>query len=588
MTLVRLKFAPGVVKTETEYSQPARAIDMDKIRWTRGVPETQGGYNQLGSTTFLGCPRGAIQWRDTTSQRYLIFGTNIKIYRSTSDGTLTDITPEDASGTLGSNPFSITSGSMTVSVAHTTHGRSINDYVTFSGASSVDNLDMNAEWVVTAVPDANTYEFEHTTAADSTTTGGGASVAYSYDLPVGLCDGTEGYGYGAGAYGTGFYGVTRPTSVTLHPRSWSLDIWGEDIIGCPKGGDLWLYDTSAGGVMAELDSGAPDGNTYVFVTKELHVVVLGAGGDPYRIENCDQNDYTTWTATATNQADGYSLPGGDPLVSGRAFRDGINCIWTKSSFWVRQFINRAPYWVTNKRASDAGIYGPHAHAEHDSIVYWMADGDFYSFDGLNAQALPSDDIRDFVFDDISSLQREKAWAVPMHEKGEVWFFYCSASSNEIDRYVIYYPKTGLWACGTYARTAGVDRDVFDRPIWLGSDNKIYTHEDGEDADGSALEKYIEYAPMEIVDGGDTLLDLFEVVPDFKNQVGDVDFYFYAKDKPNDTATTFGPESASPSTDKIDVRIDARQLGMKWVSNEVGGKARQGSIRVDISDSGNRG
>lgn len=586
MPLVALETKPGVVKSKSDYDAAGRWIASDKIRDIDGEIQTIGGYQQLGSDTLSGCPRGSLSWRDTNSQRYAIFGTHTKVYRSTADGVLTNITPFRSTGTLGTDPFDTTSGDATVTVTHTSHGLSIGDTVVYSGATATGGLTIDGTWTVATTNGANEYTFEHTSTASSTASGGGSSADFSYEISIGLCDGTEGFGYGGGPYGTGFYGAPRPSSITLYPRTWSYDRWGEDVIGTPKGGEIYLYDTSAGGRMAIMSANAPTA-LYSFVTKEQHVVALGADGDPFRIENSDQNDYTTWTATATNQANGYSLPGGDPLMSGRAFRNGINVVWTRHSCWTYEFLGQRPYWQTRHRGTGMGIFGPHAHVEFDSRVYWMSDGSFFMFDGVQAREVPAvEEIRDWVFADINRLQREKCWGTTINRYSEICFFYCSESSVEIDRAVTYCPKKAIWFTHTWDRTTGFDRDVFDYPIWVDSDGMIYEHEIGQDADGSAMQKYIERAPDDIGDGN-VSMDVQEIIPDLKDQAGDVTFTLYGRDKPNSTVETFGPYTATTSTTQLDVRADGRQMGMRVESNTTGGKFRLGKTRIDVDPAGGR-
>lgn len=586
MGLVALKTVPGIIKVKTDYDAPGRWIEADKMRDAAGSIETIGGYERLGSDTVEGCARGMIAWRDTNSQRAVIAGTEYRVHRIVPSGIISNITPARETGTLGTDPFTTTNGSDEVSVADTSHGLALDAYVTFSGATDTGGLVMNGEFQVIEVTSANAYVIQHTSAATSTATGGGASVAYTYEINPGLCDGTEGFGYGAGPYGTGFYGVSRPSSITLYPRTWSFDTWGEDIIGCPKGGEIYLYDTSAGGRMAIMSANAPTA-LYVFVTGELHVVALGADGDPYRIENSDQNDYTDWTSTTTNQADGFSLPGGDPLMGGRAYKSGMNCIWTRNQFWTRTLIPYRPFWKTDRIGNGMGLYGPHAHAELDSRVYWMSNGSFHVFDGVQAVEIPNvEHIRDYVFEDINDLQREKCWADTITHEGEVWFFYCSSASVEIDRAVVFVPRKNIWFTHTFARTTGIDRGVFEYPIWIAADGKLYEHELGDDADGSAMQKYAVRAPDDLGDG-DVSMDAQQIVPDFKDQTGDVLITLYGKDKPRSTAETFGPYTIETTTEQEDIRASGRQLGYRVESNTLGGKFRHGKVRVDIQPSGER-
>jgi len=82
---------------------------------------------------------------------------------------------------LGANPFTVSSGSATITVSHTAHGLSIGNFVTFSSSSAVGGITPNAtEMQVVSVPDANSYTVSFTSNATSSATGGGSSVTAVY------------------------------------------------------------------------------------------------------------------------------------------------------------------------------------------------------------------------------------------------------------------------------------------------------------------------------------------------------------------------------------------------------------------------
>ena len=66
-------------------------------------------------------------------------------------------------------------------------------------------------------------------------------------------------------------------------------------------------------------------------------------------------------------------------------------------------------------------------------------------------------VRQYVFDDINRNQSFKFFAGSLSSNSEVWWYYCSASSDEVDRYVIYNYLEKTWYYGTLDRTAWNDR-----------------------------------------------------------------------------------------------------------------------------------
>jgi len=87
---------------------------------------------------------------------------------------------KDTTGSLGSNPFAVTSGSPTITVTHSSHGLSVGDRVTYAGSSAVGGITPNSvEMVIASVVNANSYTVAFTSNASSSTTGGGSSVTFT-------------------------------------------------------------------------------------------------------------------------------------------------------------------------------------------------------------------------------------------------------------------------------------------------------------------------------------------------------------------------------------------------------------------------
>ena len=95
---------------------------------------------------------------------------------ATGGGSSVTFTANNGTQTLGSNPFSVSNTSATITVAHTAHGLVVGNYVTFSGSDAIGGLTPNSvEMQVVTVPDANSYTVTFTSAATSTVSGGGGS-----------------------------------------------------------------------------------------------------------------------------------------------------------------------------------------------------------------------------------------------------------------------------------------------------------------------------------------------------------------------------------------------------------------------------
>ena len=200
MPLLSYKFAPGFDKQSTPYGAENKWIDGENIRFRYGQPEKIGGWIKLVSNKLYGAVRAQFAWSALDGTRFLALGTDKKLYLYT-EGAIHDITPVRATDDDLTNPFVTSSGSPIVTVTDAGHGATAGDFVTFSNASDVGGLDMNAEFEITSVTSSSVYTVTHSSNASSDETGGGSStVDCAYQISVGQEVNTYGYGWGISAW----------------------------------------------------------------------------------------------------------------------------------------------------------------------------------------------------------------------------------------------------------------------------------------------------------------------------------------------------------------------------------------------------
>ena len=207
MPLATVKFAPGFDKQSTAYGAEGKWIDGENVRFRYGQPEKIGGWVKLVAAKLYGSVRAQFAWSSLDGTRFLALGTDKKLYIYT-EGAIADVTPLRNTETGLTNPFVTTSGSAIVTVTDASHGATAGDFVTFSGASAVGGLDMNAEFEITEVTSSSVYTVTHSSNASSGATGGGSSaVTAAYQISPGPEVNAYGYGWGISAWN----GVITPT-----------------------------------------------------------------------------------------------------------------------------------------------------------------------------------------------------------------------------------------------------------------------------------------------------------------------------------------------------------------------------------------
>lgn len=483
------------------------------------------------------------------------------------------------------NPFSTVSGSSTVTVTEVAHGATVGDYVEIAGASAVGGVTPSGEYIILSA-DSDHYTIDVGTPASSTATGGGTPTI-QFLISSGLPDSLEAFGYGTGGYGGNGYGTTGNSSVFLAARMWSLAKYGQQLLANPAGGTIYIWDPIIQGRAYPM-YGAPAVVNGMFVTPERFVMALGTSGNAMLVQWPDQSNYNDWVPTLANTANQRTLQEGSYLVNGLPIRDGVSLIWSNTNCYAFTYTGDNEVYNSETQGDKNGLIGPLAMCALGGVAFWMSQTkELWEWNG-SATPMLSDDIRDYIFNDINLTQATKCVVASNVQKKEIWFFYPSAASTEIDRYVIFHIGLNCWSCGTMQRTSFVDRTLFPYPMATDANGYLYNHEYGHDADGAAMDAYLTFSPVDI-SKGDLNMDITGYVPDTKRQTGDMSLYVNTSTYPQETPTVNGPYTIAGdgSTPIIDLRLGAKLVSFKLESNVVGGDFRVGMPRIQVTPAGAR-
>jgi len=594
MARTDLKLAPGLYRDETDRWAKGRWKEGDLIRFRRGLMQPIGGWTSQ-ETGLVGVTRSLLPHKTLDLENVLAIGTSKKLYLRYG-GTVYNITPlrdsssAPISSTALTDPFDTTDTSTTINVSHTSHGENPGDRVFFSNATAVGGVTIDGEYEVATVVDADNYTITHSSAATSTANGGG-TVDFDYEIHIGADHQTLGLGYGAGGYGLSTWGTARnASSILIDARIWSIEPWGEDIVASPRGGAIYQWDASNGfTTRAVVISQAPTTAERIVVSREdRHLIALGAhdgsNNDPLLVAWCDQENFTTWTATSTNTAGDKRLDGGTRIITA-VHTKRETMIFTDSAIFSMQFIGPPDTFGIRQIVNRISIMGPNSAVEYGDAVYIMAKSNFYVYDGI-IREIPCE-VWEYVFRDINEDQSVKSFAGTNQQFSEVWWFYPSSGSLEVDRYVIYNKEEGHWSTGTLSRTAFYDDQGIFNTVFAVSGDTIYAHEDGTNADGEAMASYAESYDIEL--GNDLgFIRLNRIIPDFKSIDGSVDITVKARRFPQDTKQyTNGPHNVTSSTTQIGTRIRGSQIAVRVESTEIDDFWQMGVFMADYRPHGKK-
>lgn len=418
-------------------------------------------------------------------------------------------------------------------------------------------------------------------------------------------------------------------------RLWSQANFGDYLLINPRGGAIYLWvpqytganvllfntpatllsNTSSG--IYQTDVSCPTTASQVLVSDASRfVIAFGANDygstlqDPMLIRWSDQESYQTWTPAITNQAGSYRLSSGSSIVTAIQSRQEI-VVLTDAAVYSMQYLGPPYVWGFNILSNNISIIGPNAIGAANNIVYWMGLDKFYVYTG-RVETLPCA-LRQFVYGDINLEQNYQVFCGSNEGYSEVWWYYCSANSTTVDRYVIFNYLDKVWYYGSLNRSAWLDSPLRNNPMAATYQNTIVYHEKGNDdveVNGTTLpiNAYIQSSDFDIGDGHN-LGFVWRIIPDItfdgsNNPLPDKpSAVFTVKPRQNpgapysvaDSPTVASTQSYANQrnynvqefTQIVYTRVRGRQMALKISSDTLGTQWQLGVPRIDVRPDGRR-
>ena len=413
-----------------------------------------------------------------------------------------------------------------------------------------------------------------------------------------------------------FSGGSLPTGITAGTTYYVFEVNGLTFKLLDGAGNAVNTSSSGTGTVSTIVDVPTVQNSIVVSDSSRFVLVFGCNDygsatlDPMLIRWSAQDDIYNWTPDPTNQAGFTRLSHGSEIVATVQTRQEIT-VFTDSSIYSLQYLGPPYVWAPQLLGDNISIQGPNAAVIASGIVYWMGVDKFYSYDG-RVQTLNCD-LRRYIFSDINQEQSLQVFAGTNEGFNEVWWFYCSANSLSIDRYVIYNYLEKIWYYGTMERTAWLDSGLQSYPIAAKytsatTSGNLLNHETGlnDNTTGTpvAIDAYISSSEFDIGDGHNFGF-VWRVLPDltFENATStpagvlpsvSMTLYGLANSGSGVTSTASQPVAKSNTyviteqfTGQIYTRMRGRQLIFKISSNQINTCWQLGAPRIDIRPDGRR-
>ena len=415
-------------------------------------------------------------------------------------------------------------------------------------------------------------------------------------------------------------------------RLWSQSNFGEDLIFNPRGGAMYYWAVNANpnifdrGVVIQagttvngalVDSTCPSVANLVMVSDSSRfVIAMGTNDptgvyattaqDPLQIRWSQQEEFYTWTPSPTNQAGDYRLSRGSEIIAAQQTRQEI-LIWTDAAIYSMQYLGPPYVWGFQILGDNISIAGPNVASTANNVTYWMGTDKFYMYSG-RVETLPCS-LRQYVYDDINMQQSFQFFSGTNEGYNEIWWFYCSANSLVIDKYVVFNHLERTWYYGTMERTYWLDSPLRDVPMAAGYDGQLLYHETGND-DGtttppSPIVSYCQSSDFDIGDGHNFGL-VTRIIPDVTFDGSDVaapTVTFGVRPRQNPGANYGSSDypavvsgnnytsqryyDVQQFTQYVYVRIRGRQMAFRIGSSDLGVAWQLGAPRLDIRPDGRR-
>jgi hypothetical protein len=515
--------------------------------------------------------------------------------------------------TVLTNPFDTVNTSNVVTVTHVGHGLSNGNAVIFSGAvatGGIPSVLLNTLFYPT-IANANAYTVTVQTNATADVTGGGGTVTVFAET---------------GSHG---WGEAFTSGIGQQLRLWTNDNFGQDLILAPRGSSVFYWEASTGlatraQLLSALSTAAGfDGTRVPTATLQVlssaiqrFVICFGANPydpttptttfDPMLVRWSDQENPYEWVPEVTNQSGEFRLSSGSFIVCARATRQEI-LVWSDAAIYSMQYLGPPYVWGFQILQDNISIISPNSALTINNVTYWMGIDKFFIYSG-RVETLPCS-LWQYVFDDININQSFQVFAGSNEAYNEIWWFYCSKDSNDVDKYVIYNYLDRVWYYGTMERTAWLDSGLRQFPMAADYNSRILFHESAvDDVSGEQpvpINSYVQSSDFDIGDGHNFGF-VWRILPDINfngSNVNNPHVTMTVRPRTN-SGTPYGaannPEVISADnysggstydvqqfTGQVYTRLRGRQLAFRIESTTLGVSWQLGSPRIDIRNDGRR-
>jgi len=345
--------------------------------------------------------------KNTSGTTIVFAGGDTKLFKlDTSDLSLDSVVK--ASKTISN--VAKTSQVVTITTS-ATHGYSIGDSVT---VTAVTNTAVNGTFTITTVPTTTTFTYAQTGGNIGTTADTG-TVTFAYVTPLN--------------------------------QRWRFTQFGNVIVAANGGNRLQGFNLNSSSTFQDLASDAPE-SRYITIVRDFVVsgYVNSSTVYPNRVQWSALGDESSWTASATTQADFQDIPDGGSVVGVTGGEFGL--VFMDRSIHRMSYIGSPLIFQFDNISRNLGCFEANSIVQYGGTSFFLGDDGFYACDGQQVLPIGNEKVNRFFFADVDQGILDKmSVAIDPERKLVVWA-YASNDSATPDKLIIYNYQTGKWTSGT--------------------------------------------------------------------------------------------------------------------------------------------
>ena len=205
------------------------------------------------------------------------------------------------------------------------------------------------------------------------------------------------------------------------------------------------FNVNSSSLFADLAADAPTAR-YVTVVRDFVVSGNIQSDYPNRVQWSALGDESSWTTSATTQADFQDIPDGGTVVGLTGGEFGL--IFMDRAIHRMSYVGSPLVFQFDNISRNLGCYEPNSIVQYGGTSFFLADDGFYACDGQNIIPIGNEKVNRYFFDDVDQgILYKMSAAVDPAKKLIIWA-YASQSSATPDKLIIYNFLTQKWTSGT--------------------------------------------------------------------------------------------------------------------------------------------